>query len=84
MPPNLSFILSFDYRLKLYSIYISRHSQVIDETLRVVTFSLMVFREAKKNVNVCGKLHFDVLTSKYMLYHLDVVKLAFSFRLHHS
>ncbi|KAL7120831.1 hypothetical protein ACP275_02G146400 [Erythranthe tilingii] len=29
-------------------------SKVIDETLRVVTFSLMVFREAKKDVNVCG------------------------------
>ncbi|KAL8495801.1 hypothetical protein ACS0TY_019778 [Phlomoides rotata] len=29
-------------------------SKVINETLRVVTFSLMVFREAKKDVNVCG------------------------------
>lgn len=29
-------------------------SQVIDETLRVVSFSLMVFREAKKDVSVCG------------------------------
>ncbi|KAL2460994.1 Ent-kaurenoic acid oxidase 2 [Abeliophyllum distichum] len=28
--------------------------KVIDETLRVVTFSLMVFREAKKDVNICG------------------------------
>ncbi|CAI9103384.1 OLC1v1001851C4 [Oldenlandia corymbosa var. corymbosa] len=29
-------------------------SKVIDETLRVVTFSLMVFREAKKDVNISG------------------------------
>lgn len=29
-------------------------SKVIDETLRIVTFSLMVFREAKKDVNVNG------------------------------
>ncbi|KAL0464315.1 UNVERIFIED_CONTAM: Ent-kaurenoic acid oxidase 1 [Sesamum latifolium] len=29
-------------------------SKVIDETLRVVTFSLVVFREAKKDVNVSG------------------------------
>ncbi|KAG6423284.1 hypothetical protein SASPL_113676 [Salvia splendens] len=29
-------------------------NKVIDETLRVVTFSLVVFREAKKDVNVCG------------------------------
>nr|ALI58395.1 ent-kaurenoic acid oxidase 1 [Scoparia dulcis] len=29
-------------------------SNVIDETLRVITFSLTVFREAKKDVNVCG------------------------------
>ncbi|PIN12601.1 Cytochrome P450 CYP4/CYP19/CYP26 subfamily [Handroanthus impetiginosus] len=29
-------------------------SKVIDETLRVITFSLVVFREAKKDVNVCG------------------------------
>ncbi|BFG21350.1 hypothetical protein CerSpe_076240 [Prunus speciosa] len=29
-------------------------SQVIDETLRVVTFSLTVFREAKKDVNING------------------------------
>ncbi|KAK6119272.1 hypothetical protein DH2020_046985 [Rehmannia glutinosa] len=29
-------------------------NKVIDETLRLVTFSLMVFREAKKDVNVCG------------------------------
>ncbi|KAL0429388.1 UNVERIFIED_CONTAM: Ent-kaurenoic acid oxidase 1 [Sesamum radiatum] len=29
-------------------------SKVIDETLRVVTFSLVVFREAKKDVNICG------------------------------
>ncbi|GFP92392.1 ent-kaurenoic acid oxidase 1 [Phtheirospermum japonicum] len=29
-------------------------NKVIDETLRMVTFSLMVFREAKKDVNVCG------------------------------
>ncbi|KAK4414345.1 Ent-kaurenoic acid oxidase 1 [Sesamum alatum] len=29
-------------------------SKVIDETLRVVTFSLTVFREAKKDVNVSG------------------------------
>ncbi|KAL2251278.1 UNVERIFIED_CONTAM: Ent-kaurenoic acid oxidase 1 [Sesamum indicum] len=29
-------------------------SKVIDETLRVVTFSLVVFREAKKDVRVCG------------------------------
>ncbi|KAL1546559.1 Ent-kaurenoic acid oxidase 2 [Salvia divinorum] len=28
--------------------------KVIDETLRVVTFSLTVFREAKKDVRVCG------------------------------
>ncbi|KAL1535847.1 Ent-kaurenoic acid oxidase 1 [Salvia divinorum] len=28
--------------------------KVIDETLRVVTFSLSVFREAKKDVKVCG------------------------------
>ncbi|KAL3833003.1 hypothetical protein ACJIZ3_007739 [Penstemon smallii] len=31
-------------------------SKVIDETLRIITFSLTVFREAKKNVNVCGYL----------------------------
>ncbi|KAH6767563.1 cytochrome P450 [Perilla frutescens var. hirtella] len=29
-------------------------SKVIDETLRVITFSLAVFREAKKDVRVCG------------------------------
>ncbi|XP_057807563.1 ent-kaurenoic acid oxidase 1-like [Salvia miltiorrhiza] len=29
-------------------------NKVIDETLRVVSFSLMVFREAKKDVTVCG------------------------------
>ncbi|KAK6143055.1 hypothetical protein DH2020_023403 [Rehmannia glutinosa] len=29
-------------------------SKVIDETLRVITFSLVVFREAKKDVRVCG------------------------------
>ncbi|XP_042062295.1 ent-kaurenoic acid oxidase 1-like [Salvia splendens] len=29
-------------------------NKVIDETLRVITFSLVVFREAKKDVNVCG------------------------------
>ncbi|CAH9118140.1 unnamed protein product [Cuscuta europaea] len=29
-------------------------SKVIDETLRIVTFSLVVFREAKKDVNVSG------------------------------
>ncbi|GFQ03123.1 ent-kaurenoic acid oxidase 1, partial [Phtheirospermum japonicum] len=29
-------------------------NKVIDETLRLVTFSLMVFRVAKKDVNVCG------------------------------
>ncbi|PQP92637.1 ent-kaurenoic acid oxidase 1 [Prunus yedoensis var. nudiflora] len=29
-------------------------SQVIDETLRVITFSLTVFREAKKDVNING------------------------------
>ncbi|KAL8542561.1 hypothetical protein ACS0TY_003437 [Phlomoides rotata] len=29
-------------------------SKVIDETLRVVTFSLVVFREAKKDVQICG------------------------------
>ncbi|XP_023513658.1 ent-kaurenoic acid oxidase 2-like [Cucurbita pepo subsp. pepo] len=29
-------------------------SKVIDETLRVVTFSLTVFREAKHDVNICG------------------------------
>ncbi|KAG6393296.1 hypothetical protein SASPL_147533 [Salvia splendens] len=29
-------------------------NKVIDETLRVVSFSLMVFREAKKYVSVCG------------------------------
>ncbi|KAL8028420.1 hypothetical protein ABFX02_14G158700 [Erythranthe guttata] len=29
-------------------------SKVIDETLRVITFSLVVFREAKKDVHVCG------------------------------
>ncbi|CAI9770398.1 unnamed protein product [Fraxinus pennsylvanica] len=28
--------------------------KVIDETLRVITFSLTVFREAKKDVNICG------------------------------
>ncbi|XP_022155790.1 ent-kaurenoic acid oxidase 2-like [Momordica charantia] len=31
-------------------------SKVIDETLRVVTFSLMVFREAKHDVNISGYL----------------------------
>lgn len=29
--------------------------QVIDETLRVITFSLTVFREAKKDVNLAGQ-----------------------------
>nr|UOF76529.1 kaurenoic acid monooxygenase [Isodon rubescens] len=29
-------------------------NKVIDETLRVITFSLTVFREAKRDVNVCG------------------------------
>ncbi|KAL4600295.1 hypothetical protein ACB092_11G188500 [Castanea dentata] len=29
-------------------------SKVIDETLRVITFSLTVFREAKKDVNIAG------------------------------
>ncbi|KAL6565793.1 Ent-kaurenoic acid oxidase 2 [Orobanche hederae] len=29
-------------------------SKVIDETLRVITFSLVVFREAKKDVRICG------------------------------
>ncbi|EPS65596.1 hypothetical protein M569_09175, partial [Genlisea aurea] len=29
-------------------------SNVIDETLRVVTFSSMVFREARKDVSICG------------------------------
>lgn len=29
---------------------------MIDETLRVITFSLAVFREAKKDVQVCGML----------------------------
>ncbi|XP_038907052.1 ent-kaurenoic acid oxidase 2-like [Benincasa hispida] len=29
-------------------------SKVIDETLRVVTFSLTVFREAKQDVKICG------------------------------
>ncbi|CAA0842489.1 Ent-kaurenoic acid oxidase 1 [Striga hermonthica] len=29
-------------------------SKVIDETLRVITFSLVVFREARKDVRVCG------------------------------
>ncbi|CAA2989472.1 ent-kaurenoic acid oxidase 1 [Olea europaea subsp. europaea] len=28
--------------------------KVIDETLRVITFSLTVFREAKKDINICG------------------------------
>ncbi|XP_051123242.1 ent-kaurenoic acid oxidase 1-like [Andrographis paniculata] len=31
-------------------------SKVVDETLRLVTFSLVVFREAKKDVNVSGYL----------------------------
>ncbi|KAK7329622.1 hypothetical protein VNO77_23792 [Canavalia gladiata] len=31
-------------------------SKVIDETLRIVTFSLMVFREAKSDVNINGYL----------------------------
>ncbi|KAK7303618.1 hypothetical protein RJT34_14528 [Clitoria ternatea] len=31
-------------------------SKVVDETLRVVTFSLMVFREAKSDVNINGYL----------------------------
>lgn len=30
-------------------------NKVIDETLRVVSFSLMVFREAKKDASVCGE-----------------------------
>ncbi|KAF5946515.1 hypothetical protein HYC85_016743 [Camellia sinensis] len=31
-----------------------QRAKVIDETLRVVSFSLMVFREAKADVNICG------------------------------
>ncbi|KAK7327228.1 hypothetical protein VNO80_31593 [Phaseolus coccineus] len=31
-------------------------SKVVDETLRIITFSLMVFREAKYDVNINGYL----------------------------
>lgn len=31
-------------------------SKVIDETLRIITFSLVVFREAKADVNISGEL----------------------------
>ena len=32
--------------------------KVIDETLRIVTFSFAVFREAKKDANISGKFHY--------------------------
>lgn len=35
--------------------YCSDVVKVIDETLRIVTFSLMVFREAKSDVNISGQ-----------------------------
>ena len=39
------------YDTSFLIVYIGK---VVDETLRVVTFSLMVFREAKKDVNING------------------------------
>lgn len=42
--------------------------QVIDETLRVITFSMMVFREAKKDVNVCGTQLNSVEAIKEVIY----------------
>lgn len=37
--------------------------KVIDETLRVVNVSLFTYREAKTDVNICGKLFFWFLSS---------------------
>ncbi|XP_031125955.1 ent-kaurenoic acid oxidase 1-like [Ipomoea triloba] len=50
MPPGQKGLTLKEYRQMEYL------SKVVDETLRYVTFSLMVFREAKKDVNVCGYL----------------------------
>lgn len=43
--------------------------QVIDETLRVVSFSLMVFREARKDVYVNGEFK-HLLITMYITVHL--------------
>lgn len=48
MPPTQKWLTLNEYRQMEYL------SKVIDETLRVVSFSLMVFREAKADVNICG------------------------------
>ncbi|KAF7842303.1 ent-kaurenoic acid oxidase 2 [Senna tora] len=51
-------------------------SKVIDETLRLITFSLVVFREAKSDVNINGILFFVIIFSftflfKKTVFHLD-------------
>lgn len=48
MPPTQEGLTLKEYRQMEYL------SKVIDETLRLVTFSLMTFREAKKDVDIKG------------------------------
>ncbi|CAA2988497.1 ent-kaurenoic acid oxidase 1 [Olea europaea subsp. europaea] len=48
MPPDQKGLTLKEIRQMVYL------DKVIDETLRVITFSLTVFREAKKDVDICG------------------------------
>lgn len=58
MPPGQNGLTLKEFRQMEYL------SKVIDETMRLVTFSLMTFREAKKDVEVKGPVF--ILIVRYL------------------